>query len=88
MPTLEEYVHLLDMFVSNKVPFSGLKKILRSQVIVEALHLKKSKIDANMTKKGGMLGLTFEFFIGRATAFSQVGSMCNTLLKYPKNSLK
>ena len=75
VPMLEEYAHLLGMLVSNKIPFSGLEEIPRSQVIAEALHLKKSVIDANMVKKGGIIGLTSEFLIRMATAFAQVGSM-------------
>ncbi|KAI5419581.1 hypothetical protein KIW84_043665 [Lathyrus oleraceus] len=75
MPTLDEYAHFLGIPVSNKVSFSGLEEIPRSQVIVDALHLKKSEIDANMMKKGEIQGLTSEFLISRATYFSQVGSM-------------
>ncbi|KAI5404901.1 hypothetical protein KIW84_051887 [Lathyrus oleraceus] len=59
------------MLVSKKVPFSGLEEIPRSHVIAEALHLKKSEIDAHLVKKGGILGLTSEFLIGRATIFAQ-----------------
>ncbi|KAI5436177.1 hypothetical protein KIW84_022584 [Lathyrus oleraceus] len=75
VPTLEEYVHILGIPVSDKVPFSGLEEIPRSHVIAEALHLKKSEIDAHLVKKGGILGLTSEFLIGKATVFSQAGSM-------------
>ncbi|KAI5443958.1 hypothetical protein KIW84_012549 [Lathyrus oleraceus] len=45
MPTLEEYAYLLGIHVSDKVPFSGLEEIPKSQVIVDALHLKKSVCD-------------------------------------------
>ncbi|KAI5429612.1 hypothetical protein KIW84_034259 [Lathyrus oleraceus] len=51
VPMLEEYAHLLGIPVSDKVPFSGLEDILRSHVIVEALHLKKFEIDAHPVKK-------------------------------------
>ena len=70
VPTLEEYAHLLGIPVSDKVPFSGLEEIPISHVIAETLHLKKSEIDAHLVKKGGILGLTSEFLIGKATAFS------------------
>ena len=73
--TLEEYAHLLGILVSNKVPFSGLEEIPRSHVIVEALHLKKYEIDAHLVKKGGILGLNYEFLIGKTTVFAQAGSM-------------
>ncbi|KAI5433859.1 hypothetical protein KIW84_020917 [Lathyrus oleraceus] len=75
MPMLEEYAHLLGIPVSDKVPFSGLEKILRPHIIVEALHLKKSEIEAHWVKKGGMFGLTSEFLIQEATAFAQAGSV-------------
>ncbi|KAI5441030.1 hypothetical protein KIW84_010475 [Lathyrus oleraceus] len=75
VPTLEEYAHLLGMPVSDKVPFSGLEEILISHVIVESLHLKKYEIYAHLVKKGGIIGLTSEFLIGRAIVFAQVGSM-------------
>jgi hypothetical protein len=75
VPTLEEYAHLLGIPVSDKVPFSGLEEIPRSHIIVESLHLKKSEIDAHLVKKGGILGLTSEFLIGKAIVFSQAGSM-------------
>ena len=54
MPTLEEYVYLLGVPVSNKVPFSGLEEIPKYQVIVDDLLLKKFEIDANMMKKEGI----------------------------------
>ncbi|KAI5431789.1 hypothetical protein KIW84_035813 [Lathyrus oleraceus] len=72
---LEEYAHLLGIHVFNKVPFGGLEEIPRSHVIAEALHLKKYEIDAHLVKKGGILWLTSEFLIGRATIFSQAGIM-------------
>jgi hypothetical protein len=75
VPMLEEYAPLLGIIVSNKVPFRGLEEILRSHVIAEALHLKKYEIDAHLVKKGGILGLTSEFLIGKAIVFAQAGSM-------------
>ena len=54
VPTLEEYAHLLGIPVSNKVPFSVLEEMPISHIIAEALHLKKSDIDANLVKKGGI----------------------------------
>ncbi|KAI5445174.1 hypothetical protein KIW84_013430 [Lathyrus oleraceus] len=75
MPTLEEYVHLLGIPVSDKVPFTGLEEIPRSHIIAEALHLKKSEIETYLVKKGGILGLTSEFLIGKATVFAQAGSV-------------
>ena len=75
MPTLEEYSHLLGIPVSSRVPFSGLEEIPRSSIIVEALHLKKSEIEAHWVKKGGLFGFPSIFLIKEATTFAQAGSM-------------
>ncbi|KAI5384905.1 hypothetical protein KIW84_071768 [Lathyrus oleraceus] len=56
------------------VPFSGLEEIPRSHIIVEALHLKKSEIEACWVNKGGMFGFSSDFLIGKATVFAQAGS--------------
>ncbi|CAL5211880.1 unnamed protein product [Lathyrus oleraceus] len=63
VPMLEEYAHLLGIPVSSKVPFSGLEEILKSHLIAEALHLKKSEIEAHWVKKGGLFGLAVDFLI-------------------------
>jgi hypothetical protein len=70
VPTLEEYFHLLGIHVSSRVPFSGLEEISRSSIIAEALHLKKSEIEAHWVKKGGLFGLPFDFLIKEATTFA------------------
>ncbi|CAL5207449.1 unnamed protein product [Lathyrus oleraceus] len=75
VPMLEGYAHLLGIPVSNKVSFSGLEEIPRSHIIAEALHLKKSEIEAHWVNKGGIFGLTSEFLIGEATPFAQAGSV-------------
>ena len=61
--------------VSSRVPFSGLEEIPRSSIIAEALHLKKSEIEAHWVKKGGLFGLPSDFLIKEATAFAQAGSV-------------
>ncbi|KAI5412429.1 hypothetical protein KIW84_057197 [Lathyrus oleraceus] len=75
VPTFEEYSHLLGIPVSSRVPFSGLEEIPRSSIIAEALHLKKSEIEAHWVKKGGLFGLPFIFLIKEATTFAQAGSV-------------
>ncbi|KAI5410510.1 hypothetical protein KIW84_055860 [Lathyrus oleraceus] len=75
VPMLEEYTHLLGITVSNKVSFSGLKEIPIFHLIDEALHLKKSEIEAHWVKKGGLFGLPSDFLIKEATAFAQAGSV-------------
>ncbi|KAI5442269.1 hypothetical protein KIW84_011364 [Lathyrus oleraceus] len=72
---LSEYAHLLGIHIYDKVPLSGLEEIPGSHVITEALHLKKSEINAHLVKKVGILGLTSEFLIGKTTIFAQAGSM-------------
>jgi len=75
VPMLEEYAHLLGIPVSSKVPFNGLEEIPRSHIIAEALHLKKSEIEAHWVKKGGLFGLPSDFLIKEATTFAQAGSV-------------
>ncbi|KAI5389417.1 hypothetical protein KIW84_074896 [Lathyrus oleraceus] len=67
---LSEYAHLLGIPVSNKVPFSGLEEIPRYYFIAEALHLKKSEIEAHWVKKGGLFGFPSNFIIKESTAFA------------------
>ena len=52
-----------------------MEEIPRSSIIIEALHLKKSEIEAHWLKKGGLFGLPSDFLIKEATAFSQAGSV-------------
>ncbi|KAI5420064.1 hypothetical protein KIW84_044019 [Lathyrus oleraceus] len=75
MPMLEEYAYRLGIAVSSRVPFSGLEEIPRSHLIAEALHLKKSEIEAHWVKKGGLFGFPSDFLIKEATGFSQASSV-------------
>ena len=75
VPTLEEYSHLLGIPISSRVPFSGLEEIPRSSIIAEALHLKKSEIEAHWVKKGGLFGFLSDFHIKEATTCAQAGIM-------------
>ena len=54
LPFMEEYARLLGVPVSNRVPFNGVEGILESRVIVEAIHLRKSDVNDNLTVKGGI----------------------------------
>ncbi|XP_050915808.1 uncharacterized protein LOC127130893 [Lathyrus oleraceus] len=73
--TMEEYAYILGILVSDWVPFCGLEGILEPQVIAGAIHLKKSDVDANLTVKGGIRGLTSKFMIEKAFAFANFNSM-------------
>ncbi|KAI5389715.1 hypothetical protein KIW84_075130 [Lathyrus oleraceus] len=46
-----------------------------SHIKDEALHLKKSEIEAHWVNKGGIMGLTSQFLIGKATVFAQAGNV-------------
>ena len=75
MPTLEEYVNLLGILVSDKVPFNGLEAILKPQVIAAMTHLRKSEINKNLTTKRNLLGLTSKFLMEKAFSFAEASSM-------------
>ncbi|XP_050918587.1 uncharacterized protein LOC127136023 [Lathyrus oleraceus] len=75
LSTLEEHAYLLGIPVSDRVPFCCLEGILKSQVIVGAIHMKKYDVDANLTVKVGIRGLTSKFLIERASSFANADSM-------------
>ncbi|XP_050895998.1 uncharacterized protein LOC127102694 [Lathyrus oleraceus] len=66
LPTMKEYAYILGIPVSDRV---------ESQVIVEAIHLRKSDINSNLTVKGGIRGLTSKFFTEKGFSFANAGSM-------------
>jgi hypothetical protein len=74
-PIMEEYAYILGMPVSDRVPFSGMEVIIESRVIPEAIHLRKFDIDANITIKGGIRGLTLKFLLEKASSFANANSM-------------
>ncbi|XP_050889505.1 uncharacterized protein LOC127094758 [Lathyrus oleraceus] len=75
LPSMEKYTYLLGIPVSDRVPFSMVEGILESQIIVEAIHMRKSYINANLTVKGGIRGLTSKFLFEKAFSFANAGSM-------------
>src|SRR3954464_13003705 len=75
VPTLEEYVNLLGIPVSDKIPFNGLEAIPKSHIIAASIHLKKSEVESNWTIKGNLSGLTSHFLIKKAFDFIETGSM-------------
>ncbi|XP_050896893.1 uncharacterized protein LOC127103702 [Lathyrus oleraceus] len=74
LPTMEEYTHLLGVPGSG-VSFSGVEVIIESRVIAEAIHLRKSDIEPNLTIKGGICGLTSKFLLEKSFSFANAGSM-------------
>jgi len=74
VPTLEEYSYLIGLPIPDKVPFSGLEPTPKPLTIAEALHLETSVVKANLTSKGGLLGLSTDFLYQQAFAFAEVAS--------------
>ncbi|XP_050877397.1 uncharacterized protein LOC127081157 [Lathyrus oleraceus] len=75
VPTLEEFSHLIGLPIHDQVPFLGLEETPKNQDIAEATHLKMSEIKANLTTKGGILGLPAKFLIEEARYFASINSM-------------
>ncbi|XP_050897132.1 uncharacterized protein LOC127103948 [Lathyrus oleraceus] len=73
--TLEEFSHVIGLPISDQVPFFGLEEIPKHQDIAEATHLRVSEIKANLTIKGGILGLPAKFLIDEARYFASMKSM-------------
>ncbi|GAU22854.1 hypothetical protein TSUD_282210 [Trifolium subterraneum] len=71
VPTLEEYSYLIGLPIPDKVPFSGLEPTPKPLTIAEALHLETSVVKANLTSKGGLLGLSTNFLYQQAFAFAE-----------------
>ncbi|XP_050908325.1 uncharacterized protein LOC127121948 [Lathyrus oleraceus] len=74
IPALEEFSHLIGLPIPDHVPFSGLEEIPKHQDIAEATHLRVSEIKANLTIKGGILGLPAKFLIEEACYFASMNS--------------
>ncbi|XP_050878435.1 uncharacterized protein LOC127082232 [Lathyrus oleraceus] len=75
VPTLEEFSHLIGLPIPDQVLFSGLEEIPKHQDIAEAIHLRMPEIKANLTTKGGILGLPAKFLIDEARYFASMKSM-------------
>ena len=74
MPTLEKYSYLLDLPITNCVPFTGLKGEPKPHEIAALIHLGKSKVEAHMTTKGGIRGLPAQFLLEKARYFARMKS--------------
>ena len=61
MPTLEEYSYLLELPITDHVPFTGLEGEPKPHEIAALIHLGKSEVEAHMTTKGGIRGLPAQF---------------------------
>src|SRR4051812_9845520 len=66
VPTLEEFSELIGFPVRNQLPFTGLERIPKPEVIAAALHLRKSEIESNWETKSGVKGLLAKFLLEKA----------------------
>lgn len=66
---------MIGLPIPDQVPFFGLEEILKHQDIAEATHLRVFEIKANLTIKGGIIGLPTKFLIEEARYFSIMKSM-------------
>src|SRR3954471_18486967 len=51
VPTLEEFSELIGLPVRDQLPFTGLEKIPKPEIIAAALHLRKSEIESKLGNK-------------------------------------
>ncbi|XP_050908639.1 uncharacterized protein LOC127122330 [Lathyrus oleraceus] len=73
-PTLEEYSHILEIGIKNRVPFVCTKELPKSHILDEALHLDKKEVELYLKLKGGIHCFTSKFLVDKATTFADVGS--------------
>ena len=69
VPTLEEFSQLLGVHVLDQIPFTDLEETPKPEVIVEALHLKRSGIVANWETRSGVKGFLAKFLLEKARSF-------------------
>ena len=74
MPTLEEYSYLVDLPVTDRVPFTCLEGEPKSHEIAALIHLGKSEVEAHMTTKEGIRGLPTQFLLEKACYFARMKS--------------
>ena len=74
MPTLEEYSYLLDLPITDRVPFTSLEVEPKSHEIDALIHLGKSEVEAHMATKGGIRGLPTHFLLEKARYFAKMKS--------------
>src|SRR3954471_1073429 len=66
VPTLEEFSELIGLPVRDQLPFTGLERIPKPEIIDAALHLRKSEIEPNWETKSGVKGLLAKFLMEKA----------------------
>src|SRR3954468_19201427 len=66
VPTLGEFSELIGLPVRDQLPFTGLERIPKPEIIAVSLHLRKSEIESNGETKSGVKGFLSKFLMGKA----------------------
>ncbi|XP_058726221.1 uncharacterized protein LOC131597547 [Vicia villosa] len=66
VPTLEEFSYILNIRITDDVPFVRVPEVLRFERIAEALHMGIKEVERNWKSSGGIPGFYLCFLISRA----------------------
>ncbi|XP_058774768.1 uncharacterized protein LOC131649038 [Vicia villosa] len=66
VPTLEEFSYILNIRITDDVPFVRVPKVVRFEKIAEALHMGIKEVERNWKSSGGVSGFYLCFLISRA----------------------
>ncbi|XP_058745936.1 uncharacterized protein LOC131618795 [Vicia villosa] len=66
VPTLEEFSYILNIRITDDVPFVRVPKVVRFERIAEALHMGIKEVERNWKSSGGVSGFYLCFLISRA----------------------
>ncbi|XP_058784374.1 uncharacterized protein LOC131659163 [Vicia villosa] len=66
VPTLEEFSYILNIRITDDVPFVRVPKVVRFERIAEALHMGIKEVERNWKSSGGVSGFSLCFLISRA----------------------
>ena len=74
VPTLEEYAYLLNIKLSDEVPFVQLPEKPKFEVVVEILHLSWKEVKDNWKSSEGTIGFYLDFLVKKAEHWAKKGS--------------
>ena len=66
VPTLEEYAHLLNIRLTDEVPFVQVPEKPKFEVIAEILHLSWKEVKYNWKSSEGIIGFYLYFLVKKA----------------------
>ncbi|XP_058764277.1 uncharacterized protein LOC131637690 [Vicia villosa] len=66
VPTLEEFSYILNIRITDDVPFVRVPKVVRFEKIAEALHMGIKEVERNWKSSGGVPGFYLCFLISKA----------------------